>query len=439
MGLPLLGETLSFFHPFKDFDVAPFVKERMERYGPIFKTSIVGEYMVASTDPDFNNFIFQQEGRLFQSWYPETFTKIFGVSNMSTLHGFMYKYLKSLILSLFGVDSLKGKLLPEIEQFVIKRLHAWSSLPSIEMKEESSAMIFDFTAKKLINYDPCKSMENFRKNFNAFIDGLISFPINIPGTSYYKCVQGRKKVILMLKKMLNERYACPKEGPEDFFDLIIKEFKKEETLLTEEIALDLMFVLLFASYETTSLSITMAIKLLTDHPKVLAKLEEEHKNIIENREDRSSGITWNEYKSMTYTYQVISETMRLANIAPAIFRKTMQDVKTKDGDTIPAGWVVMVCPPATHMNPNIYEDPFSFDPSRWAQTDANVGSKYFMAFGGGMRFCVGADFSRLQTTIFLHHLVTKYRWIAVKGGEIVRTPGLKFPNGYHIKLIDKNE
>lgn len=29
------------------------------------------------------------------------------------------------------------------------------------------------------------------------------------------------------------------------------------------------------------------------------------------------------------------------------------------------------------------------------------------------------------------------RWIAVKGGEIVRTPGLKFPNGFHINLIDR--
>lgn len=41
--------------------------------------------------------------------------------------------------------------------------------------------------------------------------------------------------------------------------------------------------------------------------------------------------------------------------------------------------------------------------------DTNGGSKNFMAFGGGMRFCVGADFSKLQMMVFLHHLVTKYR------------------------------
>lgn len=36
-------------------------------------------------------------------------------------------------------------------------------------------------------------------------------------------------------------------------------------------------------------------------------------------------------------------------------------------------------------------------------------SKQFMAFGGGMRFCVGTDFTKVQMAVFLHCLVTKYR------------------------------
>lgn len=50
-------------------------------------------------------------------------------------------------------------------------------------------MIFDLTAKKLIGYEPSKSSENLRKNFVAFIRGLISFPVDIPGTAYHECMQ----------------------------------------------------------------------------------------------------------------------------------------------------------------------------------------------------------------------------------------------------------
>lgn len=68
-----------------------------------------------STDADLNYFIFQQEGQLFQSWYPDTFTEIFGKQNVGSLHGFMYKYLKNMVLNLFGPESLK-KMLPEVER-----------------------------------------------------------------------------------------------------------------------------------------------------------------------------------------------------------------------------------------------------------------------------------------------------------------------------------
>ncbi|KAI3773860.1 hypothetical protein L1987_48399 [Smallanthus sonchifolius] len=84
-----------------------------------------------------------------------------------------------------------------------------------------------------------------------------------------------------------------------------------------------MFVLLFASFETTFLAITVAVKLLRDNPR------EGHENILRNRENKESGLTWTEYKSMTFTFQLINETIRLANIVPGVFRKALKDIKFK--------------------------------------------------------------------------------------------------------------
>ncbi|XP_062074212.1 cytochrome P450 87A3 [Humulus lupulus] len=435
MGLPLLGETLQFFSPNTSSDIPPFIKKRMKRYGPIFKTSLVGRPVVVSTDPDLNHFIFQQEGHLFQSWYPDTFTEIFGKQNVGSLHGFMYKYLKNMVLNLFGPESLK-RMLTEVEQATNGNLQHWSTQNIVELKESTARMIFDLTAKKLISYDENNSSENLRENFVAFIQGLISFPLDIPGTAYHKCLQGRKKAMKMLKNLLQERRANLKKERSDFFDYVLEELQKQGTFLTEEIALDLMFVLLFASFETTSLAITLAVKLLTDHPLVLKELTEEHDRIVTNRENADSGVTWKEYKSMTFTFQVINETVRLANIVPGIFRKTLRDIQFK-GYTIPADWAVMVCPPAVHLNPAKYEDPLAFNPWRWRGIELNGGSKHFMAFGGGMRFCVGTEFTKVQMAVFLHCLVKKYRWSQIGGGNIVRTPGLQFPNGFQVQIMEK--
>ncbi|KAI5595018.1 hypothetical protein POPTR_003G122500v4 [Populus trichocarpa] len=437
MGLPLIGETLQFFAPNTSFDIPPFVKERMKRYGPIFRTNLVGRPVVVSTDPDLNYFIFQQEGQLFQSWYPDTFTEIFGRQNVGSLHGFMYKYLKNMVLNLFGPESLK-KMLPEVEQTTSKRLQLWSHQESVELKETTATMIFDLTAKKLISYDQDNSSENLRDNFVAFIHGLISFPLDIPGTAYHECLRGRKKAMRMLKNQLQERRANPRKYRSDFFDYVLEELQEDRGILTEEIALDLMFVLLFASFETTSLALTLAVKFLSDNPLVLKKLTEEHEGILRNRVDSNSGLTWNEYKSMKFTFQVINETVRLANIVPGIFRKALRDIQFK-GYTIPEGWAVMVCPPAVHLSPEKYEDPLAFNPWRWEGLELNGASKKFMAFGGGMRFCVGTEFTKVQMAVFLHCLVTKFRWQVIKGGNIVRTPGLQFPSGYHIQLMERDK
>ncbi|KAH1075470.1 hypothetical protein J1N35_027798 [Gossypium stocksii] len=43
-----------------------------------FKTSLVGQQIVVSTDPDVNHFIFHQEGKLVQSWYMDKFDDCWG-------------------------------------------------------------------------------------------------------------------------------------------------------------------------------------------------------------------------------------------------------------------------------------------------------------------------------------------------------------------------
>ncbi|GJT25047.1 cytochrome P450 87A3-like protein [Tanacetum coccineum] len=220
--------------------------------------------------------------------------------------------------------------------------------------------------------------------------------------------QGRKKVMRMLKNMLEERRMNPNNVNKDFFNYVIEELKREDTLLTEAIALDLMFLLLFASYETTSITTTVAIKLLMENPRALKELTEEQEKIVKERANPDSGLTWEEYKSMTFMFQVINESVRLANLVPVLFRKIITDFEYK-GYTIPSGWVIMISPPATHLNPDTYKDPFDFNPWRWEGMGFKGASKDFMAFGGGQRFCVGADFARLEMAVTLHNFVTKYR------------------------------
>ncbi|GJY55547.1 MAK10-like protein [Tanacetum coccineum] len=54
--------------------------------------------------------------------------------------------------------------------------------------------------------------------------------------------------MMILKNMLKERREKPNKFNIDFFDYVLEELKQANNILTKEIILDLMFVLLFASF-----------------------------------------------------------------------------------------------------------------------------------------------------------------------------------------------
>ncbi|MQL72025.1 hypothetical protein Taro_004357, partial [Colocasia esculenta] len=43
------------------------------------------------------------------------------------------------------------------------------------------------------------------------------------------------------------------------------------------------------------------------------------------------------------------------------------------------------------------------------ESDSSGMHKNFIDFGGGMRFCVGTDFTKMEMVVFLHYLVINYR------------------------------
>lgn len=437
-GFPFIGESLQFFAGSASLELLPFLKRRLDRYGPIFRTNLLGEDLIVSLDQELNNLVFQQEEKLFQIWYPESLMRILGADCIIATLGSFHKHLRTLVLRLFGPENLRLVLLQDVQRTAQASLLSWLDQPSIEAKEATSSMIFSVTAKRLISYDSSNSDGKLWKQFDAFLRGLLAFPLYIPGTAFYKCMQGRKNVMRVLRELLEERKKAPRRESTDFIDLLIEDLKEEEHLMNERVALDLLFLLLFAGFETTSSGITAALRFLTDDPKALQELTEEHDNIRKRRADPDSEITWEEYKSMKFTSHVIHEALRLGNIAPVMFRKAKEDVHIK-GYTIPKGSKVMVSPSSVHFDPTVYKDPNAFNPWRWKDTAEPVAgaSKEFMAFGGGLRLCVGADFAKLQMAIFLHCLVTKYRWKAIKGGTMVLAPGLQFPGGFHIQLLPR--
>jgi hypothetical protein len=91
--------------------------------------------MVISADPEVNRFIFQQEGKLFRSWYPETANIIIGKKTIDEFSGAAQKCIRTFISRLFGLEYLKQELLPELENYMRDSFAEWATKPSIDAHE----------------------------------------------------------------------------------------------------------------------------------------------------------------------------------------------------------------------------------------------------------------------------------------------------------------
>ncbi|GMP74395.1 hypothetical protein CsSME_00031825 [Camellia sinensis var. sinensis] len=80
-------------------------------------------------------------------------------------------------------------------------------------------MVAVFAAKNLFGQDFEKSSDVTTDTIAGFVQGLMSFPLNIPGTRFYKCMKDKDKLEKVIRAMLKERIACPEEKKGDFFVL----------------------------------------------------------------------------------------------------------------------------------------------------------------------------------------------------------------------------
>ncbi|CAA7045213.1 unnamed protein product [Microthlaspi erraticum] len=451
MGFPIIGETIDFFKPSGFNDIPSFVKKRMLRYGPLFRTNILGSKTVISTDPDVNLQIFRQENTCFEPGYPDIFFKVFGKDNLFMKEVTFHKYLQKITTELIGSEGLKRTMIGVMDRAIRDHFLLKASQGSFDVRKEVDNLVLAYMTPKLISNLKPETQSKLVDNLNDITLHWFQSIFSLSTWKFLiKFLKSRGEAIQVMKDALKRRKES-REKQGDFLNTMLEELEKEDSIFDQGSAIELIFLLSFVTREGTSGCTALAVKFISKNPKVLAELKREHKAIVENRKDKEAGVSWEEYRhNMTFTNMVINESLRLTNTTPLLFRKAVSDVEIKGKYyykviyiyikgkwlryTIPAGWIVAVAPAAVHYDPEIYENPFEFNPWRWKGKEMVWGSKTFMAFGGGVRLCVGAEFARLQMAIFIHHLVTYYDFSLVQDCEVTRTPFLQFTKGLLINI-----
>lgn len=294
--------------------------------------------------------------------------------------------------------------------------------------------MFEILVKALIGLEPGQEMHYLKQQFREFIAGLISLPIKLPGTQLYKSIKAKKRMTRLIQKIIHEKRGNRTyDAPRDMIDVLMSNGSDE---LTDELISDNMIDFMIPAEDSVPVLITLAVKYLSECPLALEQLEEENMELKRRRSDVGETLQWTDYMSLMFTQHVITETLRIGNIINGIMRKAVKDVEVKGQLLIPKGWCVFLYFRSVHHDGDIYDDPYAFNPWRWKERDIMGGSSGFTPFGGGQRLCPGVDLARLEASIFLHHLVTSFRWVAEED-TVVNFPTVRLKRGMPIRVTPK--
>ncbi|KAL6128108.1 hypothetical protein ACLB2K_071464 [Fragaria x ananassa] len=433
LGLPFIGETWQLISAYKTENPEPFIDERVNRFGPIFTTHVFGEPTVFSSDPETNRFILQNEGKLFECSYPSSISNLLGKHSLLLMKGNLHKKMHSLTMSFANSSIIRDHLLVDIDRLIRLNMDSWTG--RVLLMDEAKKITFELAVKQLMSFDPGEWTESLRKEYVLLIEGFFSVPLPLFSTTYRRAIKARTKVAEALGLIVRQRRREFEEGKrkEDMLGALLA--GDNVNGFSDEEIVDFLLALLVAGYETTSTIMTLAVKFLTETPLAHAQLK-----IRMKKRGSSEALEWSDYKSMPFTQCVVNETLRVANIISGVFRRAMTDVNIK-GYTIPKGWKVFASFRAVHLDHDHFKAARTFNPWRWQQNNAVAPPSpvnVFTPFGGGPRLCPGYELARVELSVFLHHLITRFSWVPAEDDKLVFFPTTRTQKKYPINVCPRN-
>jgi cytochrome P450 len=243
--------------------------------------------------------------------------------------------------------------------------------------------------------------------------GMVPTPKNL---RFRRALRALDRVVLSLIEERRRGAGAAERG--DLLTMLVSA-RDEETGegLGDRQLRDEVMTLLLAGHETTAMALSWTFYLLSLHPGVRRRLEDELAAALAGR-----APVLDDLPRLPYTRMVLEEAMRLYPPAWVITRSAT-GADELGGFVIPAGDMVLLSPYVTHHDPSLWEDPEGFDPERFAPGAEGARPRYaYYPFGGGPHLCIGAGFAMMEATIVLATVAQRLRLDLEAGRPVAIEP-----------------
>jgi cytochrome P450 len=223
----------------------------------------------------------------------------------------------------------------------------------------------------------------------------------VPPFKWWRGLQARKVLEDYFAERVRERRNTTGT---DMLTVLCHAEDEDGNRFTDEDIVNHMIFLMMAAHDTSTSTTTTMTYHLAAHPDWQERARDESDRLGDGPLDIES------LEKLETLDLVMNESLRLVTPVPWQMRQTVRDTELL-GHYLPAKTNVVVWPGVNHKLPELWTDPETFDPDRFAEPRAeHKRHRYaFTPFGGGAHKCIGMVFGQLEVKTVMHRLLRKYR------------------------------
>ena len=400
-GLPMLGHLIEVFRGGPEY-----ILKSYRKYGPVYYTETPALRAVGALGPDATQEVFTNKRKDFSTVAWQDIIGPFFKRGLMLLDFDEHMYHRRIMQEAFTRSRLSGYVehIDTVAATVVA--NDWSAddrrflfMPAVK------ELTLDIASVVFMGHEPGTDHELVTKIKAAYETttraggAIIRTPV--PPFKWWRGLRARKVLEDYFTERVKERRSA--EGTDMLTVLCHTADEDGNTFTDTDIVNHMIFVMMAAHDTSTSTLTTMAYQLAAN-PEWQERCRDEGARIGDGPLDIEA------LEKLETFDLVINECLRLVTPLPFNVRRAVRDTEIC-GYFIPEGTNINLWPGMNHRLPELWTDPDTFDPARFAEPRSeHKRHRYaFAPFGGGAHKCIGMVFGQLEIKTIMHRVLQNYR------------------------------
>ena len=363
-----------------------------EKFGSTFMVKALNGDVIATCNPENIRRTFAATSDSVGQFAIETIKPLMSGGSIFIIEGEPHRRERALLSPSFHGTRIAGKA-EEIRDVALRTASQWQTGTPIRIMDDALDVSLEVIIRVVFGVQSQVRVEEFKLKIKQFVSSfhpVLAFSrlLHRPlfGLSPWgKFVKARDSLCQMLDEEIETQLANPVDDQNMLSRLIHSKYEDGRAVDKAGIRAQLVSMLL-AGHETTQIAIAWAMSWLHRHPEIAGRLRDEL-----NADDSIEAIMQSELLD-----GICNESLRLNSIVSDIVRTLRKPMEWEDL-LLPAGTNIAVAICLVHEDPELFPDPFLFNPDRWLERTFKPFE--FIPFGGGVRRCIGATLAMLEMKI----------------------------------------